>query len=97
MSSDAKPIAKAQIRLREESDSWVILFDPDTGSARVLNPMGVFVWKRLDGDHSVRNIVDQIRQSYSGVAEEVEQQVTQFIEVLEKKGFVQTNGKGMIE
>ncbi len=75
MSLDAKPVAKPQIRLREESDSWVILFDPDTGNARVLNPIGVFIWKLLDGAHSVHDIADQIRNYYSSVADEVEQQV----------------------
>lgn len=92
-----KPIAERRIRLREESDNWVILFDPDTGSGRVLNPVGVFVWNLLDGRHSVQEIVGRIREHYNSVPEEVDAQVTQFIEILEKKGFVQSDGEGTVE
>ena len=95
MSAQTNPVAKPHIRLREESDDWVILFDPDTAHARVLNPVGVFVWKLLDGHHSVQDIVGQIREYYDTVPEEVDKHVTQFIETLEEKGFVQTDSEGM--
>ena len=62
MSVASKPVAKPQIRLREESDNWVILFDPNTGNSRVLNPIGVFVWKLLDGTHNVSDIVEQVQR-----------------------------------
>ncbi len=88
MSVASKPVAKPQIRLREESDEWVILFDPDTGNSRVLNPIGVFIWKLLDGAHSVPDIADKLREYYDKVPEEAEQHVTEFIEVLTKSGFV---------
>ncbi|MGO8878149.1 MAG: PqqD family peptide modification chaperone [Desulfomonilaceae bacterium] len=93
MSVASKPVAKPQIRLREESDNWVILFDPDTGSSRVLNPIGVFIWRILDGTHAVSDIVEQVREYYANAPQEVEQQVTEFIEVLKKKGFVETNSE----
>jgi len=88
MTIPTKPASKAHIRLREESDDWVILFDPDTAHARVLNPVGVFVWKLLDGNHGTQEIVDKLRAHYDKVPEEAEQQVTEFIEVLIKTGFV---------
>jgi len=88
MSGVSKLVAKPQIRMREESDDWVILFDPDTGNARVLNPIGVFVWQLLDGTHSTQEIVDKVRAYYDNVPEEAEQHVTEFIEVLIKTGFV---------
>lgn len=93
MSVANKPVAKPQIRLREESDNWVILFDPDTGNARVLNPISVFIWKLLDGTHTVSDIVEQVRDYYANVPQEVEQQVTELIEILAKKGFVETNSE----
>jgi SynChlorMet cassette protein ScmD len=96
MSVASKPVAKPQIRLREESDEWVILFDPDTGNARVLNPIGVFIWKLLDGTHSVPDIVGQVREYYNNVPDELEQQISEFIEVLGKKGFVETNSEGKV-
>jgi SynChlorMet cassette protein ScmD len=91
MSAQSKPMAKPHIRLREESDEWVILFDPDTAKARVLNPIGVFIWRLLDGSRSVADIVEQLREHYDNVPEEVEQHVTEFIEVLTKTEFVTDN------
>jgi SynChlorMet cassette protein ScmD len=91
---DNKPVAKAHIRLREESDNWALLFDPDTGNHRVINPIGVFVWKLLDGNHNVEDIVERVRDSYANVPEDVEQHVTQFIEVLREKGYVEANSEG---
>jgi SynChlorMet cassette protein ScmD len=94
MSVANKPVAKPQIRFREESDNWVILFDPDSGNSRVLNPISAFIWKLLDGNHTVIDIVEKIRDYYANVPQEAEQQVTEFIEVLATKGFVETTSEG---
>ena len=94
MSVANKPVAKPRIRFREESDNWVILFDPDSGNSRVLNPISAFIWKLLDGNHTVIDIVEKIRDYYANVPQEVEQQVIEFIEVLATKGFVETTSEG---
>ena len=49
MSHNNKPVANPLVVLREEFDDWAVLFDPDTGNAFGLSPVGVFVWKLLDG------------------------------------------------
>ena len=61
MKSDEKPIANPLIILREEFDDWAVLFDPDTGCCFGLSPTGVFVWKLLDGEHSVDDLLEDIR------------------------------------
>jgi SynChlorMet cassette protein ScmD len=94
MSVANKPVAKPQIRFREESDNWVILFDPDSGNSRVLNPISAFIWKLLDGTHTVTDIVEKIRDYYANVPQEAEQHVTEFIEVLATKDFVETTSEG---
>jgi SynChlorMet cassette protein ScmD len=93
---DNKPVAKAHIRLREESDNWALLFDPDTGNHRVINPVGVFVWKLLDGNHNLEGIVKEVGDFYNNVPKDVEQHVTKFIEVLVEKGYVETNSEGTV-
>ena len=51
MSHTDKPIANPLIVLREEFDDWAILFDPDSGDAFGLNPIGVHIWKdEAEGD-----------------------------------------------
>ena len=83
-----KPVANPLIVLREEFDDWAILFDPDTGNAFGLNPTGVFVWKLLDGEHSLDDISTSLRESAEAVPEEVKDHLQAFVQDLEKQGLV---------
>ena len=69
-----KPIANPLIVLREEFDDWAILFDPDTGHAFGLNPLGVFVWQRLDGEHSIQDIISELKESCEDVPGNAQEQ-----------------------
>jgi len=73
--------------LREEFDEWAILFDPDTGDCFSLNPVSVFVWKRLDGKHTIRDILKELREDCEDAPENAEQKIMGFIEELVKKGY----------
>jgi len=64
--------ANPLVVLREEFDDWAILFDPDTGNAFGINPIGVLIWKHLDGRHSLEEITKKIRE----IAEEIPPDVT---------------------
>jgi len=82
------PIANPLIVLREEFDDWAILFDPDTGDAFGLNPIGVHIWKRLDGSHSVKDILKDLQEGYEDVPDEAEGDLEEFIEDLVQRGLV---------
>jgi len=56
------PVANPIIVLREEFDDWAVLFDPDTGEGYALDPVGVFIWKHLDGRHTPAGIVEELRE-----------------------------------
>ena len=73
--------------LREEFDDWAVLFDPDTGDAFGLNPVSVFVWKRLDGKHSIQDILKELREESDDVPETAGQDIEDFIEELVEKGY----------
>jgi SynChlorMet cassette protein ScmD len=79
-------IAKPTIVLREEFEDWAILFDPDTGNAFGINPVSVFVWKLLDGMHSLEDILCKLKISYEAVPDEAETYLKNFIEMLIKLG-----------
>ena len=81
-----KPIANPLVVLREEFDDWAVLFDPDTGHAFGLNPVGVFLWKRLDGHHTPDRIVMEIRAHCENVPDEVQAHIEDFIQDLLKQG-----------
>ena len=81
-----KPRANPSVVLREEFDDWAILFDPDTGNAVGLNPVGVFVWKLLDGSRTMQEILEKLRESCENVPKEAESHLKDFIESLVERG-----------
>ena len=82
-----KPVAKSSVVLREEFDDWAILFDPDTGDALGINPMGVFVWKRLDSYHAIQDILKEVRDHYGNVPNNADEQIKEFIQDLIERKF----------
>jgi len=46
---EIKPISNPMVVFREEFDDWAILFDPETGKAFGVNPIGTEIWNKLDG------------------------------------------------
>ena len=81
-----RPVANPLIVLREEFDDWAILFDPDTGKGMGLNPTGVFIWKLLDGSHTLNNILGKLRGECENVPEDAENEIKDFIQELIEQG-----------
>jgi len=84
--ADKKPIANPSVVLREEFDDWAVLFDPDTGDGFALDPVGVYVWKRLDGKHSTEDIVAELRCDCDDVPTEANEHCGKFVEELLSRG-----------
>jgi SynChlorMet cassette protein ScmD len=80
-------VANPMVVCREEFDNWAILFDPDTGKALGINPVGVLIWKNLDGKNNTKNIIKKIKDRFSDVSEEAETHTDQFLQELTKNGF----------
>jgi len=81
-----KPIANPLVVLREEFDDWAVLFDPDSGNAFGLNPVSVFIWKRLDGRNRLEDILKELRESAEEVPEEAKDHLKEFLGDLVKQG-----------
>ena len=88
MANNKNPIANPVIVLREEFDDWAVLFDPDSGDAFGLNPVSVFIWKLLDGTHNDRDLLNKLLEKCKNVPEEVESDITEFVNDLVERGFV---------
>ena len=86
MSTSNKPVANPLVVLREEFDDWAVLFDPDSGDAVGLNPVGVFIWKLLDGSHRMEDISEKLREGCENVPEEVGEHLKDFIQSLVERG-----------
>jgi SynChlorMet cassette protein ScmD len=81
-------IANPLIVLREEFDDWAILFDPDTGNTFGINPIGVLIWKQLDGRHAVTDIIGKIKEAAVDTPADVAGHVQAFIQNALRFGLV---------
>ena len=88
MNPTDKPIANPIVVLREEFDDWAVLFNPDTADAVGTNPVGVAVWKRMDGKRSLEEIVSEIKASFTYTPDAAFKDIASFANILEDKGFV---------
>ena len=79
--------------LREEGDEGAILFDPDSGAVRVLNCTAVAVWKLLEQERTVKEILGELRDQFEDVDAEAEEQVLGLVQELVRIGAVGTVGE----
>lgn len=86
MTTIDKPLANPLVVLREEFEDWAILFHPDTGHVYGLNPISVFIWQRLDGKHTIQEILSEIKDTYLDVPPEAENHLQEFINNLLQHG-----------
>ncbi len=49
--------------------------------------MSVFIWKRLDGKHTVQDIMAELREDCEDMPEDAEKRVTDFIKDLIERGY----------
>ena len=78
--------ANPDIVFREEGKE-ALLFDPDTGSIKVLNYVGKMIWKLLDGKNSKEDIQKKIEKKFSDVSsKQVGKDLDNFLKALEGYG-----------
>ncbi len=82
------PVPNAVVVLREEFDDWAVLFNPDTAKALGINPVGVAIWRLMDGRRNVGDIVAEIKESFSDVPEAVDKEISDFLDLLSKNEFL---------
>ena len=88
MNQTDKPIANPIVVLREEFDDWAVLFNPDTADAVGTNPVGVAVWKRMDGKRSIEDIVSEIKNGFEDTPDAALEEIAAFVNTLAERGFV---------
>ena len=86
--TNQKPIVNPIAVLREEFDDWAVLFNPDTAEAVGINPVGVEVWKLMDGTKNLETIVAEVKETFDGVPESVVDEITTFVNDLKERGFI---------
>jgi SynChlorMet cassette protein ScmD len=82
-----RPIANPIVVLREEFDDWAVLFNPETADAVGTNPVGVAVWKRMDGKKSVDEIIAEIKSNFENAPDAAGTEIAAFVNTLAENGF----------
>ncbi len=88
MQNDFIALPNSDIVLREEFNDWAILFNPETGNAVGINPVGVATWKLLDGRRSVKQVVEVLRNEFDETSESIDQDILGLIAQLTEYGFI---------
>ena len=88
MKDSKKPMANPFVILREEFDDWAILFNPDTVSGFGLNPIGVYLWKLFDGEHTIDMLLKVVQSHAENVPEEAEGHIGEFVDTLAREGLL---------
>jgi SynChlorMet cassette protein ScmD len=97
MNSEYRLQTNPGVVLREESDNWAILFDPDRGEGFVIDPVSVFIWNRLDGSHTIEDIVKELHDNFEDVPREVEDHCRAFMDDLIKRGLAIRKSQDQLE
>jgi SynChlorMet cassette radical SAM/SPASM protein ScmE len=81
-------VSVPQVSVKVAGEEGAALYHPDTGKTRSINATGLFIWERLDGSHSVDDIVREMREHFEGVSDGANEDVRSFLNSLVEEGFV---------
>jgi SynChlorMet cassette radical SAM/SPASM protein ScmE len=81
--------ANPDVSTRLIGDEEAVLYEPDTGQEKFINPSGRFVWQQLDGSVSTGEIARTICENFASAAfDRVLEDAAQFLDGLYAQGFV---------
>ena len=83
-----RPVRNPQNAFRTVSDEGGLVVDPIAHDVRVLNPVGSFIYSRLDGTNTLDAIVTAVVEEFDVVEEEARRDVTAFLDDLRERGML---------
>jgi len=90
---EARYLVNPDVSFRQEDDDGGVLFNADTDSFEVINPTAVEIWTYLAAPRSQADVVAHLCDvCVDAPREDVEKDVSEFLDALVKKGFI-----GMVE
>ena len=88
ISLESRLVTNPNLVLRVEDDDCGLLFDPDAGTVKVLNRSAVEIWKLLDGQRSLGELIIALGDVFDEMGPESESQVLQTVDSLLQVGAV---------
>ena len=80
--------AHPDVILQESGDEAVLIL-PARGQVKVLNDTGAFIWKNLNGKHTLEEIAQALSRAYAVQSEDALRDVLAFVGALAERGLVQ--------
>ena len=83
-------IKSSEIVTREEDpEEGALLFNPDNGEMKIINPTGLMIWQFCQLGHTQDEIVNEIRNNFGEVPmDQVYQDVQDFLDGMAANGFM---------
>ncbi len=66
MADDGRLIRNPVVVLREKFNGWALLCNPDNAQAVGMNPVGVTVWRMIDGRKNIKEIAETLGSNFVG-------------------------------
>ena len=82
------PIPNPSVVLKEGIDGWAVLVNLDSGGSVALNPTGLVIWEAVDGQRTQEEIIDQVRQQFSGAPDTLADDVKDILKTFFEDGFL---------
>ena len=83
-----RPKRNPENAFRPVADEGGLVVDPVGHDVKVLNPVGSLIYKLLDGEHSVDQIVSQVIEHYDIDPDTARSDVEAFLSDLKSKGML---------
>ncbi len=74
--------------IAQKTQEELVLVLPQEGKVKVLNAVGAFVWKRIDGSHTLQSIADMLCREYEVSPSQAAQDVLDFAASLLERGLI---------
>ena len=76
----------------EEIDGELLAYSPATTRSIYLNPSASIIWLMCNGEHSVAEMIDALKEEYPDAADSIEDDVISTIETLRENQAISLDG-----
>jgi len=80
-----KPIADLQVVLQADFDDWTVLFHSLTGEAVGVGPVGLAIWKLLDGQRTLAEVAALVQAQCADAPPTVLADTLAFVDDLQRR------------
>jgi hypothetical protein len=81
------PVPNPDVIYQEEDGGWAVIVNLDTGNSLALNSTGSLIWKSANGRRSISDIIVIIKETFSGVPDDISDDIMETVGSLKANGF----------